>query len=325
MCTAISDCGHTHLFGRTLDLEYSFGEKIVFTPREYVFNWRNEDEDKVGYAIIGVAHIENEYPLYYDAINEMGLGVAALNFPEFAKYYPPSKHQTNIASFELIPIILRKCKNVREAMELLDKINVTDVNFTSNVKATPLHWLIADKNSCITAEPSVEGLKIYENKMRVLTNSPPFPYHKLNLSNYMSISPYPKENELCPDVELKSYSRGMGAMGLPGDFSSASRFVKAVFTKANTDREESYLYKKEITRFFHIMDTISVPKGCIKTDTLKSVSTIYTSCADTEHGIYYFTTYDCRRIRAVNMNGYDFDSKELIEFNMDMEEDFLYM
>lgn len=325
MCTAISDRGHTHLFGRTLDLEYSLGEKIVITPREFVFDWRGGGEDKSGYAIMGVAHIENEYPLYYDAINETGLGIAALNFPEFAKYYPPSKHQTNLASFELIPAILRKCKNVREAIESLDKVNVTNVDFSSNMKATPLHWLITDKNSCITAEPTADGLKVYENKIGALTNSPPFPYHKLNLSNYATVSPRTKENELCPDVELKTYSRGMGAIGLPGDFSSASRFVKAVFVKNNTDREESYLYKKEISRFFHVMDTVSVPKGCIKTDTLKSVSTVYTSCADTEHGIYYFTTYDCRRIRAVSMNGYDLDSKDLISFNMDMEEDLLYI
>ncbi len=325
MCTAISDHGHIHLFGRTLDLEFSYNEKVVITPREFTFNWRDGEESQNGYTIIGVAHIENGYPLYYDAINEKGLGIAALNFPEFAKYYPPSKHQTNVASFEFIPAILRKCKNVREAMEFLNSVNITDVSFSSSMKATPLHWLVADKNSSVTVEQTPEGLKIYENKVGVLTNAPPFPYHELNLSNYMSISPLQKENELCPNVELKAYSRGMGAIGLPGDYSSTSRFIRAVFAKEHTDREDSFLYKKEISRFFHIMDTVSTPEGTVKTNEQRSVSTVYTSCADTEHGIYYFTTYDCRRIRSVNMNGYDLETNELIVFDMNMEEDFLYI
>lgn len=325
MCTAISDHGHVHLFGRTLDLEYSYNEKIVITPREFVFKWRDGDESPSGHAIIGVAHIDGEYPLYYDAINEKGLAIAALNFPEFAKYHSRSSYQTNVAPFEFIPKILRKCKNVREALEILDDVNLTNTNFSSSLKATPLHWLIADKNSSITVEPMADGLKIYENKLGVLTNSPPFPYHEANLSSYIALSAYPKENTLCPDVELKTYSRGIGGIGLPGDFSSTSRFIKCVFAKNNTDREELYLYKKEISRFFRILDTVSVPLGTVKTDDRQSISTVYTSCADTEHGIYYFTTYGCRRIRAVNMNGYDLDSKELISFLMDADEDIFYI
>ena len=323
MCTAISDYGSYHLFGRTLDLEYSYNEKIVITPRKFIFNWRDQRADNEGFAIIGAAHVSNGYPLYYDAINEKGLAVAALNFPSKEKYNRPIKDRINIASFEVIPRILRECESVSTAASLLKESNITNESFSDELAPTPLHWLVADKSSSITVEQTADGLKIYENRVGVLTNAPEFPFHETTLSNYMSLSSRSPQNLLCPNTELPLYSRGMGGIGLPGDFSSGSRFVRAVFAKNHAKHETTA--EKEISRFFHIMDTVAQPNGCVESESGKPISTVYTSCADTESGIYCYTTYNCRRIRAVNMRNHPLDSNILIEFPMARDEDILFI
>ena len=319
MCTAINENQKRHFFGRTLDLERSYGESVVITPRNFQIKFLHEGESKKGYAIIGVAHVSKSLPLYYDAINECGLGIAALNFKGFARYFDALCDKKSIASFELPLWILRGCSNLGEAKEHLSEAVITGDSFDSSLPPTPLHWLIADKTGAITVEQTESGLKIYENRFGVLTNAPDFLFHQLNVANYMSLSAKQPSNNICPQTEVAPYSRGMGAMGLPGDFSSASRFIRAVFAKSHT--QECGTGLGEVSRFFHIMGTVSQPLGCAEAEDGKPISTIYTSCADTEKGIYYFTTYKCRRIRGVRMYAHELDSCNLIEFSMDKDED----
>lgn len=306
MCTAIFDDG---LFGRTLDLECSYGENVVITPRGYRFNYLYE-RDTGENAIIGVAHIENGVPLYYDAMNENGLCVAGLNFPKYAFYQPHTKEKINLASFELIPYILRNCDDLVSAIELLKNVNITTDSFSPEFSATPLHWMIADKSDAIVVESGVNGLKMYKNPLGIMTNSPDFAFHKANLSNYMGISGETPENRIC-NVDLEIYSRGLGGFGLPGDFSSASRFVRCVFVKNHTVKEND-----AIGRIFHIMESVSVPKGCIITDTGKAVYTVYTSCMDMIRCDFYYTTYEDRNIRKVGLYDFRLDGNELLKFNM---------
>lgn len=323
MCTAISENKNGHLFGRTLDVECSYGERAVITPRNYKIELRHEKALGTGYAIIGIAHVSKEYPLYYDAINEKGLGVAALNFPFFSKYYPKTDGKTNIASFELPLFILRKCSSVDEATDLLKKTNITDDCFDRLLSVTPLHWLIADKKHAITLESVDQGLKIYRNELGVLTNSPEFSYHLANLANYMHLSNAQPKNTLCNECLIVPYSRGMGSIGLPGDFSSASRFVRGVFVKNHTLSSDGNM--GEISRFFHIMEAVSQPLGCALTDNSAPISTRYTSCADIDNSIYYFTTYGCRRIQGIKMSDFDLNTDKLLEFSMDDNEDVSFL
>lgn len=306
MCTAIFDDG---LFGRTLDLECSYVENVVITPRGYKFKYLYE-KDNGENSIIGVAHIENGMPLYYDGMNEMGLCMAGLNFPKYAVYLPYCEGKINIASFELIPYILKSCDTVDDAISVLKNINITDDFFSPTLSATPLHWMIADKSSAIVVESGVNGLKIHKNPYGVMTNSPDFNYHKANLCNYMGISGETPENRIC-NVDLEIYSRGLGGFGLPGDFSSASRFIRGVFLKNHTVKEND-----SIGRFFHIMDNVSVPKGCIMTDTSKAVYTIYTSCMDMKNCEYNFVTYENRFIKKVVLYDYELDTDVLYKFDM---------
>ena len=129
----------------------------------------------------------------------------------------------------------------------------------------------------------------------------------------------PPENNISKDTDLLAYSRGMGAIGLPGDFSSASRFVRAVFLKNHTRPAAS---GGEISRMFHIMDALSVSDGAIKLPDGRSVRTVYVSVADTPEKVYYYTTYASRRIRGVRLVAVD--GRELSSVPMDESEDILF-
>lgn len=308
MCTAISFAASNFYFGRNLDLEYCYDERVVITPRSFSFGTFGGR-----CAIIGMAYIKNGYPLYYDAVNEYGLGVAGLNFPGNAFYMQKSDKMQNVAPYEFIPWVLTQCKSVDEAERLLEKTNVWDADFDEELKNTPLHWLIADRNRAIVAEPTKNGLMIYENKAGVLTNNPPFDMQMFNLNNYMTLSANSVKNRLSDKLALQEYSRGMGALGLPGDLSSQSRFVRAVFTKLNSvtgDTEE-----EEINSFFHILYSVRMVRGCVRIGDKYEI-TRYSSCCNANRGIYYYTTYENSCISAVDMYAENLDSSKLIAYSL---------
>ena len=97
MCTAATYKSKDFYFGRTLDYEFSYGDEITVTPRNYPFNFRYMCVCNSHYAIIGMAHIAENYPLYYDAINEKGLGMAGLNFVGNAIYAEEDRNKNNVA------------------------------------------------------------------------------------------------------------------------------------------------------------------------------------------------------------------------------------
>lgn len=319
LCTAITYKQNDFYFGRTLDYTFSFGENIVITPRNFIFDFRHKGIMQKHYAIIGSALIKSDYPLYYDAVNEKGLCMAGLNFVGNAVYKAITPLKDNIAQFELIPWILGQCATVKEAEIKLKSINITDTPFATDLPAASLHWIIADKNDCITVESVKEGIKVYKNSVGVLTNNPPFPMQMFNLNNYMHITSRPPENQLSNKLNLNLYSLGMGALGLPGDLSSQSRFVRSVFTKFNSIKNGS-----DISQFFHILETVSQTNGCTKTPDGECEKTIYTSCIDAQKGIYYYTTYQNRQISAIDMQCEKLDQNRLISYPFITKEQIYY-
>ena len=309
MCTAITLKTNDHYFGRNLDLEYSFSETVTITPRNFPLSFRKKEVLTSHYAIIGIAYVPDNYPLYYDATNEKGLSMAGLNFPDNAVYFPKCENADNIASFELIPWILGQCANTQQALEKLSTVNITDVPYSSDYPPTPLHWFMADKKRAYTIESTKNGLNIYENSIGVLTNNPPFEYHMYNLSNYLNLTHEEPINRFAPAYTLKPYSRGMGAIGLPGDLSSSSRFVKAAFTRLNSIQPNSD--NESISQFFHILASVAQQKGCVKIGDHYE-KTIYSSCCDIEKGIYYYTTYENPQITGVSMHHTDINTDQLI-------------
>ena len=307
MCTAISFKTKNHYFGRTLDLEYHYNESVVITPRNFPFPFANNH-----YAIIGIATVMDGYPLYYEATNEKGLSTAGLNFPGNAVFHPVDKSKINVAPFELIPYILTQCKNVSEAKALLEKINIADINFRPDLKSTPLHWIVSDKKESITIESMKDGLKIYKNPVGVLTNNPPFDWQIINLANYVNLTAEEPENTFATFSDICTFSKGMGAVGLPGDLSSVSRFVRAVFTKENSVCGESE--EESVSQFFRIMGTVFNVRGLIRLADNKYQTTVYTSCCNTDKGIFYYTTYESPQICAVDMHKEKLDATELVEY-----------
>ncbi|MBE6596384.1 MAG: choloylglycine hydrolase family protein [Ruminococcaceae bacterium] len=296
MCTAVYKNGGRKLFGRSLDVEVSYGESVIITPRARELSFSENDALMRHCAMIGIGCAEEGYPLYFDAVNEYGVAMAGLNLTDSAVYHPSMNDKYNVASYELIPWVLSQCRNADDVIALLEKTNVTKRSFSENIRATPLHWMICCGERCFAVESLAEGLKIYEDPFGVLTNEPPFPYQMKNLVGYMGLTPKQPPNKLC-DADIKPYTLGVGSMGLPGDHSSCSRFVRALFTKENTllGEEES----EAVNGFFHIMDTVKVPFGCVEGREGKPHFTRYVSCADTESLVYYFVTYRCRRIRSI--------------------------
>ena len=318
MCTAVTYKSKDVYFGRTLDYEYSYKEEVTITPRNYPFYLKDQETLNKHYAIIGMAYISENYPLYYDAINEKGLGMAGLNFVGNAYYNEPKKDKDNIAQFEFIPWILGKCKSVKEARKLIEKINITNIPFNDNLPLAALHWIISDSVKTITVEAVKEGIKIYDNPVGVLTNNPPFDKQMFELNNYMHLSNKNPKNTFSEKLNLENYSRGMGAIGLPGDLSSMSRFIRASFVKMNSISKEEE--EESVSQFFHILNSVDQQRGCCEVSDGKYEITIYTSCCNLDKGIYYYTTYDNHQITKVDMYKENLDSKELISYPLIKDE-----
>lgn len=305
MCTATSFKG---FFGRNLDFDFSYGQKILITPRNYAFSFNHEKVIDKHYALIGTGIVEENYPLYFDAINEKGLGMAGLNFVGNCKYHDVIKDKVNVAQFELIPYVLSKCKTILEAKELFEKINISKDAISQKYKPTPMHWFISDGYKSIVVESLEDGLYIYDDPVNVLTNNPPFKMQLFNLNNYQNLSPNDPINRF-EGIDLTTYSRGMGSLGLPGDLSSMSRFVKASFINHFSISDCG------LNQTFHILHSVEQPFGCCKVND-RYEYTIFTSVYDMEKGICYYTTYHNHQISKVTMSKENLDTSLIITYPM---------
>jgi len=311
MCTAVSFTSGDHYFGRNLDLEYSFNEAVVVMPRRFPLGFKSVSALETHLAMIGIAAVVDDYPLYYDATNEAGLSIAALNFPGNAYYAPPGGSQRNLAPYELIPWLLAQCASVSQARAMLSDITLSALPFSDALPLSPLHFLISDAHESIVVEPMRDGLHIHSNPCGVLTNNPPFEMQMEFLSRYMYLDSQDPENTLNPSLNLRPSSRGLGAFGLPGDLSSPSRFVRAVFMKAHSlcgdGQEES------ITQFFHILQSVAHVRGSVLVQEKPEI-TVYSSCCNSARGIYYYTTYENSQITAIDMHRENLDGSKLSVF-----------
>ena len=312
MCTAATYQTKGFYMGRTLDYEFSYGDEITVTPRNYEFQFRHMGSVSSHYAMIGMAHVAGDYPLYYDAMNEKGLGMAGLNFVGNAVFQEVDDTRNNVAQFEFIPWILCQCATLEEAKKLLSRMNLVGTPFSPQLPTAQLHWLIADKTGSLTVECMADGLHIYDNPVGVLTNNPPFDKQLFHLNDFMHLSPKQPENTFSQDLNLQSYSRGMGALGLPGDLSSASRFVRVAFTKLNSRSGDSE--NESVSQFFHILGSVDQQRGCCEVANGKYEITLYTSCCSADTGIYYYTTYENHQISGVNMYRENLDGDTLTRY-----------
>lgn len=313
MCTSVIYTAGDYYFGRNLDLEVNLGQEVVITPRNKTLEFREMPNLEHHYAIIGMSIVRDDYPLYFDGVNEKGVGMAGLNFDGPAHYFPVQEGKDNIASFELVPYILAAASSVAEAKKLLSNANIANINFSDKLQAAPLHWIIADKTGAsVTVESTAKGLNVYDNPVGVLTNNPEFPRQLLNLSNYRSVAPANPANVFAPNVDLPVYSRGLGTHFLPGGMDSESRFVKAAFTKMHAPVGNSEV--ENITNYFHILQSVEQQKGLDEVAPNTFEYTIYSDGSNLKKGIFYYKTYENSQINAVDMHKEDLEASELITY-----------
>ena len=296
MCTAVSLFGEFSMFGRTLDVEGSFGEEIIVHRVKASDRLRKNDKFTLGIGIV-----RDGEPLYFDAVNSMGLAGAGLNLPYFTDYGNASEGTRSIASHSVIREVLSACNSVSEVKDYFSDAVITDEAHSSGIEATPLHWIFVDKDSSIVIESIGGSVTVYDNEWGVLSNAPTFDFHNLNIRAFAPLrkSSVSQNDSFFPGV---SYTRGLGALGLPGDLSSPSRFTRAVFFSRATSPQSTRC--GEISRILHVLDSVSVPRGSVLTETGKPLETVYTVCYDLSEQICYIKSYDGHALSAVSLSDY---------------------
>ena len=299
MCTSISFCDRG-LYGRNLDLEYHFGEQVVITPRAYPFTFHHSEPLTSHHAMIGMASVAQNTPLYAEAANEAGLYMAGLYFPGNAHYFEePDPGYLNLAPYELIPAVLGRCATAAEARALLETVRLAAIPFAPGYPLAALHWQVAGPDGSFIAEPMEDGLHFCDDVAGVLTNNPPYPYQVMNLNNYRGLSPRTPENTFAPALDLKVYGQGFGGLGLPGDVSPMSRFVRVAFCKQHAVFPDSR--DGQVTQFFHLLDAVSMVRGTVITPEGRCDETTYSCCYDAKERVYYYKTYDSGCLHGVRL------------------------
>lgn len=319
MCTALlMNKGKNAVFGRNMDMEYEWGQQVVAVPRKFSWPMRFGKALKQKYAMIGMAmpfkdpeNGNQDYPLYAEAANEKGLACAGLNFPRNAFYPEPGTTKATkgklveITPFEVVQWVLANFETTAQVKEFFAKNTVAIVNkpICKGLDVATLHFIVSDKSGeSFVFEPTKDGIKTYDNPLGVMTNNPTFDFQLLNLARYQNLGNVQKY----PESKLLEGARGQGyaQVGLPGDCTPPSRFVRALFYKHHSVPENNI--DSLINEFFHILGSVEMVKGSIiagknkKGEKLYDI-TLYSSCIDLNKMVYYYKTYWNSQINVIDM------------------------
>lgn len=317
MCTALTliNKENAHFFGRNMDIECDFNQCILLVPRNFqMTNVISNNTFHNKYAILGMGTLVNNHPLLADAFNEKGLACAGLYYPHYAYYEPsPVPNKTNLGPYDLILWILSNYDNVPDVKLALQEIELVDFPFVPSLPVPTLHWIVYDKNdNCIVIEKTVDKLTIHDNPIGVLTNSPSFDWHLTNLNQYTGLSPHQPAEAIWHKQRLHALGQGLGLMGIPGDSSPASRFVRVAFLKSHATFLESL--DTSLAEFFHILNNVAMVGGSVITPSNKPDITLYSSCMDLDAGSYYYNTYYNNQINSIHLYQENLEATEIKQF-----------
>ncbi len=326
MCTSLTlqTKNGQHFFARTMDFTLDFNQEVIIVPRSYRWNNITGETIETKQAVVGMGINYQGRVILADGVNEAGMTCATLYFPGFATYNESiDDNKTNLAPFDFVAWSLTQFNSIEELRKSVDSISFLDVPLPILGLTPPLHWIIADKwGECIVLEPTTEGLKVCDNPLGVMTNSPEFNWHLQNLRQYIGLRSQPYESTQWGDLSLSAFGQGSGSIGLPGDFTPPSRFVRAAYGKQNIqgiDNEE-----EGVSAVFHILSTCELPKGGVITEEGVLDNTIYTSAMCMESGTYYYHTYECRQITAVNLFHENLDADEITTYPFQRKQQIFY-
>lgn len=332
-----------HLFARNYDFNRVASDtSVIFVPRNYSYysvgaklegSLKVENQRTTKYAIMGIGTMVLEpTPALYEGMNEKGLCGAQLYYRELAHF----KMEVEDNKYPLQPPFLvmhalASCKNVQEVKELLqNKASLVGIPLLGTVPT--IHFIFGDKEgNNLIVEPDQDGLKFYENTLGVLTNSPSYAWHQYNLLNYVHLRDLDYDTLTIEKTALKQHFSGSGMLGLPGDFTSPSRFVRLAFFKKYAQKGQKEL--EGVNYLFRLMQNVSFPLGLVRvSEPGKATSkdegvvafdyTLYTSvmCLDTLH--FYWTTYDNNVLRKVDFKKY-LENKTILTFPLQNEVGFV--
>jgi choloylglycine hydrolase len=322
MCTGIrlKAQDNSIIYARTLEFAQEINSEIIFIPRHCEFIGTDPRGKPNGlkwttkYAVLG-ANAE-KLSIVIDGVNEKGLAGGLFYFPGYAQYQevPTNQTQNSIAPWELMTFILSTCQSIAEVKKILPTIYVNSSSFAQWGITPPVHAIVHDENGSSLVIEYVNGvLHTYDNPIGVFTNSPTFDWHTTNLNNYVNLGAFNTSSKELNGLTLKPLGQGSGMMGLPGDFTSPSRFVRAVvYSQSVVDLKDADNTKKTA---FHVLNLFDISRGFIRQQEKDSVSyerTQWTSACDLKNRRYYYKTYETQIVQEVDLLKMDVDAKQTV-------------
>ncbi|MDD5155506.1 MAG: choloylglycine hydrolase family protein [Candidatus Omnitrophica bacterium] len=318
------------VYGRTCEWGvFDLKSNLVLVPRNFL-NTSNLDNGKQGmswkskYGFVAINALDLSY--YLDGMNETGLTVGGLYMPGFTEYQTieEGKESSTLNAAELISYILGEFGTVDEVKAALPNLRVVDNKDIAKAfgAPTPLHFVVTDNAGDSIVIEYVDGkLNIYDNTIGVMTNSPPYYWHLLNLRNYTNLTPLaPGPGTYTVDgVNFTPFGMGAGMTGLPGDYSGPSRFVRAFFyTHTSLPMADADVAINQASR---ILDNFNYPKGFVREEQAPDKHvlnlTAWTVIGDIKNKRYYWWTEYNRQMRMVDLGKLNFDGAKVIAIPLD--------
>ncbi|MFV0339626.1 MAG: linear amide C-N hydrolase [Parachlamydiaceae bacterium] len=304
--------------GRTLEFGIIVDTTVQVVPRGYAFTATTPLGDGLKYtakyASVGVSCFGS--PDLMDGMNEKGLSIGTFYFPTYAKYTPTTKDniQKSLSPIDFPNWILSQFATLDEVREGIKNVVIAPTIAKAwGPVAAPFHYIVYDKSGrAITIEPINGTLEVKENPIGTFTNSPNIDWHLTNLRNFINLTPINVKPLAVDGIELAPFGQGSGMVGLPGDFTPPSRFVRASIysiTAIPSDNADQSVFQ-----LFHILNQFDIPVGAarsVEDGVTYSDFTQATVVHDPSNLKYYFRTYDDQTIRLADLKTFDLNAKEI--------------
>ncbi len=296
--------------GRTLEFGKALDSVIAIWPAGSEFagttsGGNNGLRWKSKYGFLGPTAAAY-HDMLIDGLNDQGLNVGLFYFPGYAQYPEPTPENTakGLAPAQVTAWILSNCATVAEVKQKIGEVALLPVVLDIIGIVPDLHIKVQDPTgACITIEPRDGKLLVHDNPVRVLTNSPEFPWQLTNLNNYLNITAVFPAAKKIGDLTLAPFGMGGGAWGLPGDFSPPSRFVRMVFLLQNA--EEQQTSGQAVATIFHFLNNFDIPPGSAMppagTTEKYADYTSWTTVSDLGKKQYHWKTYGNQNVRVVDL------------------------
>lgn len=313
----------TVINGRSVEFAVNLDIGGMVIPQGYAFKGTMPDGStgltyQAKYAVIGANTFGGQAII--DGVNEAGLSVGAFYFPGYAGYAKASAENKSMAlsSVEYPNWLLTQFATVDEVKKhFADAVIVPTAPKGWGI-VPPFHYVVYDKSGkSVVIEPIKGELKIYDNPIGVVTNSPTFDWHMTNLGNYINLTPVGAAPVTVDGVKLQAFGSGSGLHGLPGDFTPPSRFVRAAVFSASAVPADNG--QEGVFQVFHLLNQFDIPKGAVRDSNGNAVEieyTLATSVKDPKKVQYFLRTYDDQTIKMIDLHAFDKKATELVFINV---------